>query len=46
MNEIQQLINILIEKKSENKDIQTDNYYSYNKVNSKQDDLVNYSKTK
>ena len=42
MNEIQQLINLLIEKKSENKDIQTDNYYSYNKVNSKQDDLVNY----
>ena len=42
MNEIQQLINLLIEKKSENKDIQNDNYYSYNKVNSKQDDLVNY----
>ena len=42
MNEIQQLINLLIEKKIENMDKPNDNYYLYNKINSKQDDIINY----
>ena len=42
MNEIEHLINILIEKKTENKKEEKDNYYTYSQLNSDHDDFIKY----